>query len=393
MAPELLLRRDSSIQQGNLERIGAVWPKRGGPSGGIDLLHGAETPWGPAASPLRRCGQVNGYSGPVKRSKRRRVSGFNHRSTMKLDEMASEVTFLRMPRSKPKTSAEGQEQLSNSLARMASTPVASKRVPITEVGFAQCRFVVDDRSFPALCCGEPTLGGSWCAQHRALVFVRVAAPNHRKPAQEPPKALSGTAKPVPNGPAKPPDDQAAAPAREKPPSLDKQKPKPPHVAPPAESGGTPAKGPKPSANKPPAPASAVKDVGSGTAQAGAHKEGVKASLKGAGKQAKAAVAKGGRSAPAKKPEPSRKSAVKPSPRKAPSPKGAAKPSAATKKAAAGKGSAAKRSRAATKAAESRKGSAAKRSPAKKLAASRKGASAKQRTSAKKTTVAGKRKTR
>ncbi len=99
--------------------------------------------------------------------------------------MAGAVTFVSMPRSKPKTSAEGKEQLSSSLARMASTSGAGRGIPITEVGFGQCRFVIDDRSFPALCCGEPTLGGSWCAQHRALVFVRVAVQqNGRRPAQD-----------------------------------------------------------------------------------------------------------------------------------------------------------------------------------------------------------------
>src|SRR5918998_2248251 len=101
--------------------------------------------------------------------------------------MSDTVTFASMPRSKPKTSAEGKEQLSSSLARMASTSASGGGIPITEIGFGQCRFVVDDRNFPALCCGEPTLGGSWCAQHRALVFVRVAAPNHRKAAQDAPK--------------------------------------------------------------------------------------------------------------------------------------------------------------------------------------------------------------
>src|SRR5919112_6029232 len=106
--------------------------------------------------------------------------------------MADAVTFASMPRSKPKTIAEGKEQLSSSLARMASAPVAGKGIPITEVGFGQCRFVIDDRSFPAVCCGEPTLGGSWCAQHRALVFVRVAVqPNGRRPAPEPPKEANG----------------------------------------------------------------------------------------------------------------------------------------------------------------------------------------------------------
>jgi hypothetical protein len=312
--------------------------------------------------------------------------------------MASEVTFLRMPRSKPKTSAEGQEQLSNSLARMASAPVASKRVPITEIGFAQCRFVVEDRTFPALCCGEPTLGGSWCAHHRALVFVRVAAPNHRKPAQEPPKALSATAGPGPNASAKRPEGQAAQPTRESPLS-DKQKAKPPHAAPPAQSRPAPAKGGKPRvaapANKASAPTPA-KDSGTQAVQRGAHdgKKGATTALKASAKVEAVPVKKGDRSAaPIKKPEPPRKSAAKPAPQKASSRKaGAAKAPAPAKKAAANKGNAAKRPRPATKTAGPRTSSAAKRPAAKKVAASRKSAAGKPGASRKKTT-AGKRKTR
>ena len=309
--------------------------------------------------------------------------------------MPGEVTFLRMPRSKPKTSAEGQEQLSNSLARMASTPVASKRVPITEVGFAQCRFVVDDRSFPALCCGEPTLGGSWCAHHRALVFVRVAALNHRKPAQEPPKAPVSVSETVPNGPVKRPESQATKPGQDSLPSPDKHKPKTQHVSPPTQRGDTPAKG-----AKPPEDVIAKKD-GAGAAQRGAppeRKEGTKIRSKGEGKQAEAAaVARSDRSGTAKKPAPSRKSApAKPAQKKAaPSRKGsAAKVPASVKKAAASrKSSAAKRPAPAKKAAASRKSSAAKRPlPAKKPAAMRKSTAAKRTASAKKT-AAGKRKSR
>ena len=127
--------------------------------------------------------------------------------------MPGAVTFVSMPRSKPKTSAEGKEQLSSSLARMASAP-GGRGVPITEVGFGQCRFVIDDRSFPAVCCGEPTLGGSWCAQHRALVFVRVAVQaNGRRPVQEPVKEVS--APPVAQPQAAPAVAVLASPAQAK----------------------------------------------------------------------------------------------------------------------------------------------------------------------------------
>src|SRR5687768_11329355 len=142
--------------------------------------------------------------------------------------MADAVTFVSMPRSKPKTSAEGKEQLSSSLARMASTSASGGGIPITEVGFGQCRFVIDDSSFPAVCCGEATLGGSWCAQHRALVFVRVAVQaNGRRPAQPPVGANAGQAV---QQPAQPP---ATAPGA-----------KPAVAAPPAKALGTPPQ-PKP----------------------------------------------------------------------------------------------------------------------------------------------------
>jgi hypothetical protein len=310
-------------------------------------------------------------------------SSFNHSSTIKLDEMPSEVTFLRMPRSKPKTSAEGQEQLSTSLARMASAPVASRRVPITEIGFAQCRFVVDDRNFPALCCGEPTLGGSWCAQHRALVFVRVAAPNHRKPAQEPPKAPPAPAVAGPNGPAKRPEAQAAAPtAAKRPPPSDTQKLASRAIAVVADKG-TPA--------KPPITVTAKKD-GAGAIQRAAQspKETAKISAKGEGKQGKQAK-------PAKKPEPSGKSAAaKPSAKKAPpapTRKGsAARTKVSVKKAAGRKSISAKRPAPAKKAAVSR--SAAKRPlSAKKSVATRKSPTARSKAKASAKSSRSKRKTR
>src|SRR5688500_9529918 len=142
--------------------------------------------------------------------------------------MSGAVTFVNMPRSKPKTSAEGKEQLSSSLARMASTAGGGRGVPITEVGFGQCRFVIDDSNFPAVCCGEATLGGSWCAQHRALVFVRVAVQaNGRRPAQPPVGANAGEAVQLP---AQPPTKAPGV--------------KPAVAAPPAKAVGTPPQ-PKP----------------------------------------------------------------------------------------------------------------------------------------------------
>jgi hypothetical protein len=268
--------------------------------------------------------------------------------------MSGEATFLRMPRSKPKTSAEGQEQLSHSLARMASAPIAGRRVPITEIGFGQCRFVIDDRSFPALCCGEPTLGGSWCAQHRALVFVRVAAPNHRKAAQEPIKPVAGEPAPVPapNGPAKP-DLQAKRPDGAKQPSV--TKPPRQDLGPP---GGAPAKSAEPLQRTTSKKDGAGADKGSGRKEAG------RAPARGNERPASIkAPAPAGKSAAAK---PAKKAAKRPAAKKPPAKKTAAKA----------------------------KSSAVKRlAPAKKAAAARKGAPAKRATSAKKSAAGRKRKGR
>ena len=321
---------------------------------------------------------------------------------MKLDQMASEVTFLRMPRSKPKTSAEGQEQLSNSLARMASAPVASRRVPITEVGFAQCRFVVDDRSFPALCCGEPTLGGSWCAQHRALVFVRVAAaPNHRKSTQEPPKAPASTAETVRNGPGKRVDGHAIRPALGTQPA-GKQRSKPQDVGPSVPKGDVPVKSAK-------ALGAVAKKDGAEGAERGVpdRKEVAKTSSKTRGKPAPAGK-RGEHSASAGKVESARKRpAAKTPAKKTPAKKtsarkggAATKPAPAKKAATSRKSSPAKRP-APAKQAASRKAGAGTRPPAKTSSAARKGTAAKQRLSAKKTSAkntsgkkaSGKRKTR
>jgi hypothetical protein len=46
--------------------------------------------------------------------------------------------------------------------------------PLLEVGFAQCRYIVSQSLSPAICCGAPTNGGSWCDEHKARVFVRLS---------------------------------------------------------------------------------------------------------------------------------------------------------------------------------------------------------------------------
>ena len=49
-------------------------------------------------------------------------------------------------------------------------PSGKHAVQLIKAGFAQCRFIVSDASVPAVCCGAPTDGGSWCAWHRQIVY-------------------------------------------------------------------------------------------------------------------------------------------------------------------------------------------------------------------------------
>jgi hypothetical protein len=44
-------------------------------------------------------------------------------------------------------------------------------VPLDALGPRQCRFVIGDRVVPAIFCGKPTVGGSWCMAHRQLVYT------------------------------------------------------------------------------------------------------------------------------------------------------------------------------------------------------------------------------
>jgi hypothetical protein len=294
----------------------------------------------------------------------------------KVDEMSGAVTFLRMPRSKPKTIAEGKEQLSSSLARMASAPVASKRVPITEIGFGQCRFIVEDRSFPALCCGEPTLGGSWCPQHRALVFVRVpTGSNGRKLPQEPVAAP----RPTPIAPAAlaKPAVTPATPVTAKVPAARPDR-KTEQAAQAPKKSDAPEKGKH--RTEVPAAKAATVAAERGAAAPTKAKGAAKVSPKRDEKPAVAAAKPGGRSAPAKKPvTPQKPAAAKPAAaksaaKKTPAKKTVAKQASSTKSAAARKSSAAKRTAPAKKTAASRKTTASKgKVPAKKARPAGKGA--------------------
>jgi hypothetical protein len=52
----------------------------------------------------------------------------------------------------------------------AQPPSPKHAVELIKAGFAQCRYIVSDSFEPALCCGAPTDGGSWCAWHRRIVY-------------------------------------------------------------------------------------------------------------------------------------------------------------------------------------------------------------------------------
>ena len=73
---------------------------------------------------------------------------------------------------------------------MAASPVPPKRkgVPLLKAGFGQCRYIISETYSPAICCGAPTRGGSWCEEHRARVLVRVPLRASTRPEQR----LSGT---------------------------------------------------------------------------------------------------------------------------------------------------------------------------------------------------------
>lgn len=282
--------------------------------------------------------------------------------------MPDAVTFLRMPRSKPKTIAEGREQLSSSLARMASGPILSKRVPITEVGFAQCRFVVDDRTFPALCCGEATLGGSWCAQHRALVFVRVAAPGNGRRAAQAAVATSQNGgenvAAAPQQPAMIAKSRDPAPRVDSPVSAAKQKRQQDLTVPSRQAGQ------KPAAVKQPSTPAVVKDNGTARRGNGAGKKAAAAAPKSDAKQPPAVTAKSNpRAVPAGKPAASRPTTLKKVPGAGKKAEAGRTSRAANPSASAGKSHAAKP--AAKKVAPARKGSATKHTaPVKKPVAAR-----------------------
>jgi hypothetical protein len=67
--------------------------------------------------------------------------------------------------------------------RPAKAPMRHLEGPValTEAGFAQCRFIVDDTATPVICCGAPTLPGrSWCAAHWKVVYVGLPNQHRRR---------------------------------------------------------------------------------------------------------------------------------------------------------------------------------------------------------------------
>ncbi len=67
-----------------------------------------------------------------------------------------------------------------------STPLRKNGTTLLKVGLRQCRYIISETYSPAICCGAPTAGGSWCDEHRARVLVRVpvrpsSQPNQRQP--------------------------------------------------------------------------------------------------------------------------------------------------------------------------------------------------------------------
>ncbi len=66
-----------------------------------------------------------------------------------------------------------------------STHLQRKGTTLLKLKLRQCRYIISETYSPAICCGAPTNGGSWCEEHRARVLVRSAVrpsrPEQRQP--------------------------------------------------------------------------------------------------------------------------------------------------------------------------------------------------------------------
>ena len=72
-----------------------------------------------------------------------------------------------------KSEAEALELFSTLQARLRSASrERNYAVSILDAGPNQCRFILDDASVPALCCGAITpAASSWCEEHLRIVFT------------------------------------------------------------------------------------------------------------------------------------------------------------------------------------------------------------------------------
>ncbi len=73
-------------------------------------------------------------------------------------------------------------------SRMLPAQLPRKGTTLLKVGSGQCRYIISETYSPAICCGAPARGGSWCEEHRARVLVRVPVRASSRPEQR----LSGT---------------------------------------------------------------------------------------------------------------------------------------------------------------------------------------------------------
>ncbi len=92
-----------------------------------------------------------------------------------------EVTSLQAPPCAPAEtelhSNDGVEVCAAPTPATPAPPVAqplAKGMSLFKIKARQCRYIVSDTHSPAIFCGAPTEGGSWCLEHHARVFVRSA---------------------------------------------------------------------------------------------------------------------------------------------------------------------------------------------------------------------------
>jgi hypothetical protein len=89
-----------------------------------------------------------------------------------------EVTSLQAPPCAPvEIELHSNDGVEVRAAPTPAPPVAqplAKGMSLFKIKARQCRYIVSDTHSPAIFCGAPTEGGSWCLEHHARVFVRSA---------------------------------------------------------------------------------------------------------------------------------------------------------------------------------------------------------------------------